>query len=147
MTLFLETSYCLFCETQMREFLENGDKATDCSSAWKARAGAEAKELRSRYDCGRKNNNLGLSIPRTTNDVSSLDFLVCAHPSKKSLFPSQVSNSQSSEFSALQWRGPFIPNLDLDTDAESFIQLIPQPRPHLMSDPERSKGRLQASLS
>lgn len=46
MTLFLETSYCLFCETQMKEFLENGDKATDCSSAWKASAGAEAKRIK-----------------------------------------------------------------------------------------------------
>lgn len=82
MTLFLETSYCLFCETQMRGFLENGDKATDCSSAWKASAGAEAKELRSQYDCGRKKRILGLSASHTTNDFNSPDF-VCVLPFKK----------------------------------------------------------------
>lgn len=99
--LFLETSYCLFCETQMREFLENEDKATYCSSVWKGRAGAEAKKkLRSQYDCGRKKTILGLSISHTTNDFGSLDLLVYVHP-LKSFFPLHVSNSQRSKLSSL----------------------------------------------
>lgn len=137
MTLFLETSHCLLCETQMREFLENGDKATDCSSAWKASAGAEAKELRPQYDCGRK-NSLGLSIPHTTNDLNSLDFLAYVHPFKKA----SSLHSQRSELSSLQCHGSLTANLDLNTD----VQLTPQPKPLLMSDPERSTEPLQASL-
>lgn len=61
----------------------NGDKATDHSSAWKASAGAEAKELRSQYDCGRK--EYSRPVRSTPKDLNSLDFLVYVHPLKRLL--------------------------------------------------------------
>lgn len=111
----------------MREFLENGDKATDCSSAWKASAGAEAKELRSQYDCGKKKRILGLFTSHTTNDFNSPDFLVYVHPFKQAS-SLRMCPTPKDQGSALQRRGSFIPNLDLDTEAAApFVNSFPNP--------------------